>query len=130
MGIFASLMTWLWYNWNEDRKEKNALTTREKQINRLRAQLGYVPLEVETDLRDLLVYDREALVDYIAGTLDRDSKEWIETNTRYRREGSVMIDGRSYTGLDHLLYDYAMKRYKVKIAPLLDPLISSSAKYN
>lgn len=37
MEILAELMTLLWFNWNEDRKERKALSFRERQINRLRA---------------------------------------------------------------------------------------------
>lgn len=47
MEILADLMTLLWFNWNEDRKERKAPSARDKQINRLRAQLGYVSLGVE-----------------------------------------------------------------------------------
>ena len=102
MGILADLMTLLWFNWNEDRKERKASSARERQINRLRAQLGYVSLEVEEELRARVEHDRDATIDYLAGTLDRDSQEWIATEARYH--GAVTIDGRYYDAGSHLLY--------------------------
>lgn len=129
MGIFASLMTWLWYNWNEDRKEKKAESEKVRQINRLRAQLGYVPLEVEEELIDRLIHDWDAMVDCVAGTLDRDSPEWMETYKKYKFCPEVVIDGRVYNRMDLLLYDFALKKYKVKVAPIHDPTLSSIAKF-
>ncbi len=114
-GLIASLMAMWWFN----RKDRYVASKHDqkfdREFERRFARGGFVSYAIIKEIYFLHEHDRLAMLDRVAGTLDRDSPEWKATyHNIYGTSAKRYIDGYEYNVHDYLDNEYCMKVYGKK----------------
>ncbi len=113
-GLIESLLAMWWFK-RKDRYVANRHDQKfDREYERRLARGGFISGDIQLEMSVLGYHDMYAMIDRVAGTLDRDSLEWKTTYKDIFSVSKRYIDGYKYSNYDYLRYKYCMKVYGKK----------------